>query len=130
MNPAPPEMSTDFDALALDKPSLPFFSDQLGDRHAPVMRSRSMISMVVVQSYGDELSQAVACGQLTYARAALASSRSAALLTLSCGLDMWGAIARARAAHSGVRICRRSETNESRVVVEKRRDVPTLMRLS
>ncbi|EIT90173.1 hypothetical protein MA4S0726RB_3503 [Mycobacteroides abscessus 4S-0726-RB] len=39
MNPAPPEMSTDFDALVFDKPSLPFFSEQLGDRHAPVMRS-------------------------------------------------------------------------------------------
>lgn len=57
------------------------------------------------------------------------SSKSAALATLAAGLVIAAATSRARAAYCGVSTDRSAACSESRVVREKRRDVPTLSRL-
>ena len=68
--------------------------------------------------------------QPTRLRRAKFSRRSAAAATLSAGLVIRAAISRARVTYCGARMVRRSATSDSRVVVEKRRAVPTFSRLT
>ncbi|OBI41142.1 glycosyltransferase [Mycobacterium sp. E796] len=68
--------------------------------------------------------------QPTPLRPANSSTRSAAAATLLAGSVIRVAISRARAAYSGARMVRRSETSDFSVVVEKRRATPTFSRLT
>ena len=68
--------------------------------------------------------------QPTRLKRAKFSTRSAAAATLAAGLVIRMAISRARVTYCGARIRRRSATSDSRVVVEKRRAVPTFSRLT
>ena len=58
------------------------------------------------------------------------STRSAAAATLSAGLVIRVANSRARVTYCGARMVRRSATSDSRVVLVKRRAVPTFSRLT